>query len=209
MPYVQDRIVHDADSHLMELEDCLDPYFDRKMLQAYHDLPIYHHKVGDGRWSTAARRKHEDPTFRAGSDTNILLRKNYEALGSFRRADRPHALDLLGFSSQLIFTTWCLGNFGLDDSDPPLAYATAQAHNRMMVNFCSVDRRFLGTGYVPLSDFVSAVATAREAIALGCRALLIPSKPPKSHSPSHIAFEPIWAMAQEAGLPIVFHVGGE
>ena len=50
MPYVQDRIVHDADSHLMELEDCLDPYFDRKMLAAYHDLPSYRHKVGDGRW---------------------------------------------------------------------------------------------------------------------------------------------------------------
>ena len=34
-------------------------------------------------------------------------------------------------------------------------------------------------------------------------------QPPKGHSPSHIALDPIWAMAQEAGLPIVFHVGGE
>ena len=44
---------------------------------------------------------------------------------------------------------------------------------------------------------------------LGCKALLIPSRCPKGHSPSHIAFDPIWAMAQEAGLPILFHVGGE
>ena len=108
----------------------------------------------------------------------------------------------------------CLQRVGavvrLDENGPiELAYAAAQAHNRMMVDFCSVDRRFLGTGYVPLVDFNKAIACAREAIDLGCKALLIPSKPPKGHSASHIAHDPIWAMAQEAGLPIVFHVGGE
>jgi predicted TIM-barrel fold metal-dependent hydrolase len=209
MPYVENRIVHDADSHLMELTDCLDAFLDPKFRAAYDELPKLKAWPRDGKLVKHANRQHDDAEFRAGSDTNILLRKNYEALGSFRKADRPHALDLLGFSSQLIFTTWCLGNFGLDDINPPLAYATAQAHNRMMVDFCGVDGRFLGTGYVPLSDFELAIATAHEAIDLGCKALLIPSKPPKSHSASHIAFEPIWAMAQEAGLPIVFHVGGE
>jgi predicted TIM-barrel fold metal-dependent hydrolase len=210
MAYVQDRIVHDADSHLMELEDCLDPYFDRKMLAAYHDLPIYHHKVGDGRWSAAAQRKHDDPAFRAGEDENILLRKNYEALGSFRREDRPKALDLLGFASQLVFTTWCLGNFGLDQTGPlDLCYAAARAHNRMMTDFCAVDRRFLATAYVPLVDFDRAAETARHAIALGAKALLIPSRCPPGHSPSHVRFDAVWALAQEAGIPILFHVGGE
>src|SRR5262249_28449624 len=28
------------------------------------------------------------------------------------------------------------------------------------------------------------------------------------HSPSHVRLDPVWAIAQEAGLPIVFHVGG-
>ena len=36
MPYVEGRIIHDADSHLMELPDCLDPYFTRPMLERYH-----------------------------------------------------------------------------------------------------------------------------------------------------------------------------
>jgi predicted TIM-barrel fold metal-dependent hydrolase len=210
MPYVRDRVVHDADSHLMELEDCLDPYFDRKMLAAFHDLPSYRHKVGDGRWSASARRKQDDPAFRAGDAENILLRKNHEALGSFRRADRPQALDLLGFASQLVFTTFCLGNFGLDENGPPgLCYAAAQAHNRMMIDFCSIDRRFLATAYVPLTDFARAADTAREAIELGAKALLIPSRCPPGHSPSHVAFDAVWARAQEAGIPILFHVGGE
>jgi predicted TIM-barrel fold metal-dependent hydrolase len=50
---------------------------------------------------------------------------------------------------------------------------------------------------------------AREAIALGARGLMIPSRTPYGHGPSHRDFEPLWALAQEAGLPILFHVGGE
>jgi uncharacterized protein len=210
MPYVENRIVHDADSHLMELTDCLDDFFDPKFRARYDELPKLKAWPRDGKLVTHSRALHDNPEFRAGSDANILLRKNYEALGAFRREDRPRALDQLGFASQLVFTTWCLGNFGLEQStDMDLCYAAAQAHNRMMVWFCSVDRRFLGTGYVPLADFDRAIVTAREAIDLGCKALLIPSRCPVGHSPSHIAFDPIWAMAQEAGLPILFHVGGE
>ena len=209
MPYVENRVVHDADSHLMEMPDSLDAYFDPKFRAAYDALPKLQKNPRDAGWVKKARALHQDPDFRAGADSNVLLRKNYEAHGSFRREDRPRTLDNLGFASQLIFTTWCLGNFGLDDSGPvELAYAAAQAHNRMMVDFCSIDRRFLGTGYVPLVDFELARKAAREAIDLGCKALLIASKP-CGHAQSHIAHDPIWAMAEEAGLPIVFHVGGE
>ena len=210
MPYVANRIVHDADSHLMELADSLDAFIDPRFRAAYDALPKLQAWPRDGKWVTVARAKQSDPAFRAGAAENLLLRKNYEALGAFTREDRPRALDLLGFSSQLVFTTWCLGNFGLEQSgEVDLAYATAQAHNRMMSAFCSVDRRLLGTGYIPLVDFERARLTAKEAIDLGLKALLIPSRCPKGHSPSHIAFDPIWAMAQDAGLPILFHVGGE
>src|SRR3569832_702821 len=209
MPYVENRIVHDADSHLMELSDCLDAFLDPAFRAAYDDLPKLKAWPRDGKLPAWANAQHNDPAFRDGAAENILLRKIYEALGAFSKEDRPRALDLLGFYSQLIFTTWCLGNFALDDANPPLAYATAQAHNRMMADFCSVDRRFLGTAYIPLSDPERTIGIAREAIDLGLKALLIPSVCPKGHSPSHIAFEPLWAMAQEAGLPIVFHVGGE
>src|ERR1700743_432261 len=170
MGYVEARVVHDADSHLMELSDCLDAFLDPKFRAAYDDLPKLKAWPRDGTLPSCANRQHDDPECRAGADTNILLRKNYEALGAFRKQDRPRALDLLGFTSQLIFTTWCLGNFGLDDVNPELAYATAQAHNRMMADFCSVDRRFLGTAYIPLADAGQTLKTAGDAIALGLKA---------------------------------------
>ena len=210
MPYVENRIVHDADSHLMELPDCLDAYFDPKRKADYHALPSFQHKLGKAGWADQARARQRDEAFRGDGDTNILLRKNYEAMGAFERSDRPHALDLLGFASQLVFTTFCLGNFGLDQGkDADLAYAAAQAHNRMITDFCSVDRRFLPTGYVPLMDRARAPAAAKEAIELGAKALLVPCLVPNNHSSSHIDFDKVWALAQEAGIPIVFHVGGE
>ena len=155
-------------------------------------------------------RRHEDAAYRAAIGEAILLKKNYEALGSFRREDRPAALDRLGFASQLVFTTFCLGNFGLDQSgDMELCYAAADAHNRMMTDFCSIDRRLLAVAYVPLEDFARAEATTRLAIKLGAKAIMVPSVCPQKHSPSHIGLDPVWRLAEEAGLPILLHVGGE
>jgi uncharacterized protein len=210
MPYVADRVVHDADSHLMELADCLDPFMDAATRAKYDALPKVKAWPRDGKWATEARAKQSDAAFRQGAAENILLRKNYEALGAFTKQDRPRALDELGFASQLVFTTWCLSNFNLDQSrDIDLAYRLAEAHNRMMKDFCAVDRRLLGTAYVPLADFERAEATAKNAIAMGLKGLMIPSRCPNGHSPSHSAFDPVWRMAEEAGLPILFHVGGE
>ncbi len=210
MTYAGTRVIHDADSHLMELADCLDDFMDAKTRARYDDLPKIKAWPRDGKWVKDARAKQADAAFRDGAAANILLRKDYEALGAFIREDRPRALDELGFASQLVFTTWCLGNFGLDEgNDLGLAYATAEAHNRMMTAFCAVDRRFLATAYVPLADVDRATATVKSALAMGAKALMIPSRCPKGHSPSHIAFDPVWRMAEEAGLPILFHVGGE
>ncbi len=78
-----------------------------------------------------------------------------------------------------------------------------------MTDFCSVDPRLLSTCYVPLEDFDRARQTAELAIRLGAHSLLVPSRCPQRHSPSHIGLDPVWAVAQEAGIPILFHVGGE
>jgi uncharacterized protein len=210
MAYVEGRIIHDADSHLMELSDCLDPYFEARLLARYHALPGFISRKKRQAKVEHARATHADETFRAGAEANILLRKNYDAQGAFIADDRPAALNALGFASQLVFTTWCLGNFGLDQGDDmELCYAAATAHNRMMADFCKIDRRLLPTAYVPLEDIDRAAASAKEAIALGAKALMVPSKCPQHHSPSHVGLDRVWAMAQEAGLPILFHVGGE
>lgn len=210
MPYIEGRVAHDADSHIFEPPGYAQQYADPATRDALDEALG---RLDRGREAIFERAiaKQSDPEFRAKDAEEILTRKNFVALGAVLRDDRPKALDLLGVASQLVFTTTYLGpltNFDRGD-DADLAYALATAHNRGMVDFCSVDPRLLPVCYVPFADIDRAAACAADAIEMGAAALLIASNPPRHHSPSHVGFDRVWAQAQEAGVPIVFHVGGE
>ncbi|MDH5676687.1 MAG: amidohydrolase [Myxococcales bacterium] len=211
MPYAEGRIFHDADAHFMETPDWLASHADpslRERLGRLHLSGVPESRID--RFMDKLRAQQADPDYRAEDQAQIMLRKNWNATGSFLKEDRSQALDLLGFSTQLIFNTF-LNSQLLDaerSGDLDFAYGMARAHNRSMLDFCGVDRRLLSTCYVPLCDFERAEAMAREALEAGADALLVASACPATHSPSHLRLDPVWAQAQEAGVPIVFHVGG-
>ena len=210
MPYAEGRVMHDADSHVVETPDWLVPYADPDIRGQLAPLFVAAVKPGEETYIDQLRRRHADPAERPQAEDEIMLRKNWSAMGSFIKEDRPRALDLLGFRSQLVFNTF-LNDYlcaAEHKRDTALAYGVARAHNRAMLDFCAVDPRLLPTGYVPLADFDRARAMAGDVIAAGAKALLVPSACPKTHSPSHTGLFPVWAQAEEAGLPILFHVGG-
>ncbi len=210
MSYVEGRTVHDADSHVMETPDWLVPWADPGIRDRMKPIFLSAVKPGEETFIDHYRRKHADPAERPVFEREIMLRKNWSALGSFLKEDRSRALDLLGFQSQLVFNTFLSSYLCTveHETDLDFAYGLARAHNRAMIDFCAADRRLLATCYVPLADFERARAGAAEAIAMGASALLVPSACPAAHSPSHVGLFPVWAAAEEAGLPIVFHVGG-
>ncbi len=220
MSYIEDRLVHDADAHIMETPTWLREHAD-PALRDRIEIPGYVNELrqtGDNEEQLAdldaaferIRERHASRAHRADEAAEIMNRKNFAATGSFIPEDRGRALDLIGVASQLVFNTF--HNRRLHDwehgGDLDLAYGVARAHNRGMLEFCSVDPRLLPTCYVPLADFDRTLAIARESLDLGAAALLVASGCPAGHSPSHLGLDPLWAMAQEARIPIVFHVGG-
>src|SRR3954463_8779889 len=175
MPYVEGRVVHDADAHIMEWPTWLVDYADPGMRDR---LQPRTEDDGSGRHLDVerVRAKHQSAEYRADEEAEIMSRKNFAATGSFIAEDRPRALDLLGFASQLIFNTFHNGRFAaLERGDVDVLYGAARAHNRGRLDFCSVDRRLLAACYVPLADFDRSAAMAHEAIEAGAAALLVPS----------------------------------
>ena len=209
MPYAH-RPIHDADAHVVEMADWLHPHADPELQQRLETIDVGGVSPEEQKRIGKFRSLHRDPEYRAKDEAELMLRKNWAATGSFLKEDRPQAIDLLGFDSQLIFNTFLNSELLKAEraDDLAFAYGFARAHNRAMVDFCSADPRLLGTGYVPLRDFELSKFAARETIDLGCRALLVPSGCPRGHSHSHTGLDPVWAQAQEAKLPVVFHVGG-
>lgn len=210
MPYAEGRVIHDADAHVMETPDWFEPYADPEVRPKLQPLYVASVKPGEDQFIDHFREQHADPDYRAKDADEIMLRKNWKATGSFIAEDRPRALDLLGFASQLIFNTFANGVLQRAEhgDDLDYAYGLARAHNRAIVDFCTVDRRLLPVGYVPLADIDRAGAFAAEALEMGCKALMVASACPRTHSPSHVGLDPVWRQAEAAGVPVVFHVGG-
>ena len=202
--------MHDADSHIMEPSDWLHPYLDAATRERFPR--VWTATEDDTTPDDAVERaaaKHRDVSYRAEDAQQITLRKNFLATGSFLNDDRPAALDLLGFASQLVFDTFTSPHvLRFDrDGDHQLAVRLAQAQHRAVVDWCSVDPRLLPVAVVPVGNASTAVNLTTEAIALGSAAIWI-GQYPAGHSPSHVELEPMWAMCAEAGVPVVLHVAG-
>ena len=129
------------------------------------------------------------------------------------REDRPAALDHLGFASQLVFTTTYLAplrSFDLGE-DVELAYAMATGPTTAA---SSTSARSTGgccrSATCPSPTSTGPRRRPAEAIELGAKALMIASQPAAGSTPrATSASTGCGPRREEAGRPILFHVGGE
>lgn len=203
MSYANGRIIHDADSHVMEPADWLAPYAEATL--AGRLAP----RATPERIATqvaAARSRKGDAAARSAATENLIAGpKGWIAYGAFDPDERREALDQLGFSRQLVFATSSLATFRTS-STPDVLYGGARAHNLAMAAFCA-DPRLIGVAFVPLDDPQRALDTAAEAIDAGCGAIWTPSTPAGGVSPGHPDLDPFWHLLADTRTPFMLHIG--
>ena len=89
--------------------------------------------------------------------------------------------------------------------------AFCQAYNDFLVDWCSADpRRLIPVMSTPFWDVDAAVAEIERAVAKGHRGVNFCNQPEHYGVPplAHPHWDPVWAAAQDAGVPISFHIGG-
>jgi predicted TIM-barrel fold metal-dependent hydrolase len=211
MTYADGRVIHDADSHLMEWPDWLAEHADPDVRHRLGPVEMHGMEEEALEALAAAEAAHLRPL--VIREDELMLRKNWAALGAFDPAERSAALDLLGFSSQLVFSTYShLPLMRLPYSpgiaDNELLYAATRAHNRGVAEFCEDDPRLLAVAWVPLDEPELAVRATREALDLDCAAVEVASYPIGPRSLTHVELDPMYGLLEQAGRPLVFHVGG-
>src|SRR5688500_17864425 len=177
MPYAEGRVFYDADSHVMETSDWLVQYADPDVRDRIR--PLYLGGAGalaeDAVKAAEARRG--DPAAAESLEGALMKAKGWSALGAFDKEERRRALDLLGFSKQLVFPTFAATQFAGDDVD--LLYGGTRALNRAIADFCADDERLIAVASVPWADASLTDQAVAEAIDVGCGAVMVPSAPPR------------------------------
>ena len=215
MTYAGDRVLYDADTHIMELPDFLRKFADPEIRDQLPLVDYGRSLVTDEEVAVIVdngsqhSEEHKQKLIGLG-DTMIQEIKEIQALGAFDKHDRVIANDMLGFKKQIVFATHSLHMpFSPSTKIPDnLRYGGARAHNRHMADFCSVDDRLMGVAAIPLENPELALAEVQWSINNGLEAMWVPHRLAGDRSPTHIDYNPIWALLQEAQIPVVFHVGG-
>lgn len=125
---------------------------------------------------------------------------------------RLEYLDEIGVWAQVMYPN--VGGFGsqafLKMDDPELQLACVRAYNDWMTDWCSADpRRLLAITATPFWDVEASVAEVQRCAEMGHRGVLFTGEPQRFDLPylGDRHWDPLWAAAQEAGLPVSFHIG--
>lgn len=139
------------------------------------------------------------------SGFQIRASKYSEALpGGWDPAARLKDQDIDGVDGEVLHPTLGFRMFWLHD--PELQRAVFRAYNDWLAEYAGHDpRRLVGLALISVHDVAEAVKEIRRAAKLGHRGIMIALSPPASRPYSLPDYDPLWAAAQDLGMPVVLH----
>ena len=216
MPNLFDQYkVIDVDSHLTEPPDV----WTARVSSKWGDLiPHVVRKDGEDRWMVG-----NDTIFTpgfvsmAGFDGTFPAHpKTFDDIPAacFDAQARLDHLDQEGIYAQVLYPN--VGGFGsqtfLRLKEPKLMLECVCAYNDFLSDWSALDRdRLIPVMALPFWDLDASLAELQRAALNGHKAVLFPSQPHDFDAPalSDKHWDPLWRAAEEAELPISFHIGGQ
>ena len=127
-------------------------------------------------------------------------------------ASRLERMDHDGIYAQLLYPNMAL--FNTDElrgvADETLQYEYLRAYNDFLTDYCAVaPDRFIAIAAVPFWNIDLAIAEMHRCYDSGHRGMIFTQNPSAFGLPSLTDrhWDRLWAAAQEAGLPVNFHIG--
>ena len=203
-----------TDSHAGPTEEVYREYMDPQHREAFDEAARQAQAL--------SKYRNNDEREKFLAEWNAELGQHGGMKGAYDAAVRDKEMDHDGVAAEVIFPdadaagiggvsatpfTAGLGSTGKDD--PALTLAGAWAHNRWLADFCrnSPERR-AGVAIVPMHDVARAVELVEWAAGHDLHGgIMIPTKWVGLPSYNDPVYDPVWAAAAQAGLPVHTHSG--
>lgn len=204
----------DADSHVTEPADLWTSRVPRRWVER---VPHVVRDDGSDIWILDGARIYTVGATSAAGFPGFPLRrpKVYEDLhaASYDAAARLAYLDEAGIWAQVLYPN--VGGFGSQQfrriPDLEVQLACIRAYNDFLCEWASIDaRRLITVISLPFWDVAACVAEIERCAPLGFRGVLFTGEPQRFGLPTlgDRHWDPLWDAAQQARLPVHFHIGG-
>jgi predicted TIM-barrel fold metal-dependent hydrolase len=166
--------------------------------------------VADGERSRGRYVEHD-----ASDDDPLSPWRNQWIAGHHDPVARRRDLDFEGIAAEVVFhgsqndqpIPFQTSMLGAPD-DPQLGSAGIRIYNTWLAELCaSAPHRHVGLAHLPMWDVDAAVAEVRWAAAAGLKGVNFPAPRPWVRPYNDRSWEPLWAAAEELGMPLTTHSG--
>ncbi|MEW6269895.1 MAG: amidohydrolase family protein [Thermodesulfobacteriota bacterium] len=126
--------------------------------------------------------------------------------GGFDAAARLADMQADGVSAEVLYPSVALQAFRVRDA--ALQRACFRVYNDWLAEFCAAaPERLYGVALISLFDVADGVRELERAARSGLRGAMVWAAPPAGDSYARPAYEPFWAAAEAAALPVSLHLG--
>ncbi|MBJ20937.1 MAG: amidohydrolase [bacterium] len=200
-----------ADSHVTEPADLWQERLDRKFRDR---APYVTKNPGEGpAWLFMSEGAAPFPVAggfaagRSGKELVEFFEKGYEAArpSGWDPTERIADQELDGIDAEVLYPNLGMKLFAMSSGE--LQRACFQAYNAWLAEFCQHDpARLYGVGLVSLEDISSAVPDVEAIAKQGMRGVMVWGSPPEDRPYNDPLYDPFWAAAEEADLPVSLHI---